>query len=88
MFSNIKAVRVQEIITSGSYDAVGTIKYNDLLASKPESTKGLPSARPLFYNFSQYPLVNEIVYILIAPKNSFNTRGAVKQYYLPPNRKI
>ena len=52
MFSNIKAVRVQEIITSGSYDAVGTIKYNDLLASKPESTKGLPSARPLFYNFS------------------------------------
>lgn len=84
MFSNIKAVRVQEIIMSGSHDTIGTIKYNNLLDSKPESTKGLPSARPLFYNFSQYPLVNEIVYILIAPKNSFNAQGTVKQYYLPP----
>ena len=84
MFSNIKAVRVQEIIMSGSHDSIGTIKYNNLLDAQPLSTKELPSARPLFYNFSQYPLVNEIVYVLIAPKNTFNSLGTGKQYYLPP----
>ena len=61
MFSNIKAVRVQEIIMSGSYDVIGTIKYNNLSDPKPNSTYQLPSAKPLFYNFSQYPAVNEIV---------------------------
>jgi len=84
MFSNIKAVRVQEIIMSGSNDIIGTVKYNDIMDPKPLSTKQLPSARPLFYNFSQYPTVNEIVYILVAPKNTFNDNGTIKQYYLPP----
>ena len=84
MFSNIKAVRVQEIIMSGSHDVIGTIRYNNIMDEKPLSTEQLPSARPLFYNFSQYPTINEIVHILVAPKNSFNNTGAVKQYYLPP----
>jgi len=84
MFSNIKAVRVQEIIMSGSYDVIGTIKYNNLNSGKPISTSGLNSARPLFYNFSQYPTVNEIVYVLAGPRNNYNQAGGIMSYYLPP----
>jgi hypothetical protein len=37
------------------------------MIGKPLTTKQLPSARPLFNNFSQYPTVNEIVYVLGGP---------------------
>ena len=84
MFTNIKAVRVQEVIMSGSYDVIGTIKYNNLLDPKPNSSAGLDSARPLFYNFSQYPTVNEIVYVLAGPRKTFNKNGGYINYYLPP----
>jgi len=84
MFSNIKAVRVQEIIMSGSTHVIGTIKYNDINDPVPITTAQLPSARPLFYNFSQYPTVNELVYILAAPKSDYNTKGGIMEYYLPP----
>ena len=84
MFSNVKLVRVQEVIMSGSGNVIGNIKYNDINDPKPLSTVQLPSARPLFKNFSQYPAVNEIVYILTGPKENYNEIGGIKQYYLPP----
>ena len=84
MLTKIKAVRVQEIIMSGSTSVIGTIKYSGLLAGKPRNTKRLPSAKPLFYNFSQYPAVNEIVYVLAAPHKYFNKNGQIGHYYLPP----
>lgn len=84
MFSKIKSVRVQEIIMSGSTDNIGTIKYNDINDTKPISTRQLPSAKPLFYNISQYPTVNEIVLVLAAPSDTYNTSGRIDQYYLPP----
>ena len=83
-FSRIKIARVEEVITDGTADKVGTIKYSEISEAKPMNTDHLPIARPLWKNFSQYPTVNEIVFILIGPKNSYNETGALKQYYLPP----
>ena len=65
MFSKIKAVKVQKIIMEGAPSVIGTIKYNGLEDPTPLDTNNLPSAKPLFYNFSQYPAVNEVVYILV-----------------------
>ena len=84
MFSKVKAVRVQEVIMSGSSHVIGNIRYNDLNAPKPRSTKQLPFARPLFNNISQYPVVNEIVYILGGPRSDYNSVGGIGNYYLPP----
>ena len=87
MFSNIKAVRVQEIIMSGSSHIIGNIRYNDLLDEKPISEPPyihLPMARPLFNNISQFPVVNEIVYILGGPSDEYNDIGKSTGYYLPP----
>jgi len=84
MFSKVKAVRVQEVIMSGSSRFIGNIKYTNLNSSKPISTKQLPFARPLLNNISQYPVVNEIVYILGGPWWDFNKKGELGGYYLPP----
>jgi len=84
MLSTIRAVRVEKIIMSGSGHRIGDIKYSDIIGPKPINTSQLPSARPLFYNFSQYPTVNEIVFILTAPKTNFNSTGHTIDYYLPP----
>ena len=84
MITNVKAVRVQEVIMSGSSNVIGNIKFNNIDETKPFSTKQLPQARPLFNNFSHYPTVNEIVYILGGPKDNYNSRGGIGNYYLPP----
>ena len=84
MFSNIKAVRVQEVIMSGSARVIGNIKFSEIDARKPLTTKQLPSARPLFNNFSQYPTVNEIVYVLGGPNLNYNDKGNFSNYYFPP----
>lgn len=91
MFTNIKAVRVQKVIMqsvdpaqSGSANVIGNIRYNNLNEGKPLTTSQLPFARPLFNNISQYPVVNEIVYILGGPDDTHNTTGAFGGYYFPP----
>jgi hypothetical protein len=84
MFSNIKAVRVQEVIMSGSARVIGNIKFSEIDNEKPLTTKQLPSARPLFNNFSQYPTVNEIVYVLGGPNLNYNDKGNFSNYYFPP----
>ena len=84
MITRIKAVRVQEIIMEGSANIIGNIRYNDILDQKPITLDQLPQARPLFNNFSHYPVVNEIVMIMAGPKDSYNEIGAIGTYYLPP----
>ena len=84
MYTKIKAVRVQKVIMNGSPEVVGSIKYTNLQDSKPLHTTHLPTAKPLFYNFTQYPAVNEIVYILVAPSIKYNRNGKINHYYLPP----
>ena len=86
MLTKIKAVRVQKVIMSGDSFAIGGIRYNNIDDPKPapgyEDT--LPFAKPLFFNFSQYPTVNEIVYILGGPRNDHNYTEGFEHYYLPP----
>ena len=84
MLSKIKSVRVEEIIVSGSSHMIGNIRYSEIIGPKPESTRQLPTARPLWNNISQYPTVNEVVYLLSGPKWDFNKNGKLKEYYLPP----
>ena len=84
MFTKVKAVKVQEVIMSGSSDRIGMIKYNNINDGKPMDTTRLSIAKPLFYNFSQYPTINEVVYILAGPKSNFTKKGDIQHYYLPP----
>ena len=87
MITKIKSVRVQEVIMSGSANAIGNIRYNNIDEGKPTSKPPhihLPIARPLFQNISQYPAVNEIVHILGGPRDDYNATGAHISYYLPP----
>ena len=96
MFTKIKAVRVQEVIMqsadpaqSGSANVIGNIRYNDINEGKPSQEielpyTHLPFARPLFNNISHYPVVNEIVYILVGPRDDHNTTGGLGGYYFPP----
>jgi len=90
MITKIKAVRVQEVIMSGSANVIGNIRYNNINETPPRGTDGkvlsskLQQARPLFNNISQYPTVNEIVYILGGPKANYNEIGGIGNYYLPP----
>jgi hypothetical protein len=83
-FSKIKIARVEEVIMTGGFSNIGTIRYSEISSPKPLTTQQLPTARPLWKGFTQYPTVNEIVFILIGPKDTYNKIGAVKQYYLPP----
>jgi hypothetical protein len=82
--TKIKIARVEEVIMSGNFSNIGTIRYSEITDPKPLTTEQLPTARPLWKNFSQYPTINEIVLILVGPKNSYNQKGTLKQYYLPP----
>ena len=84
MFSKIQLVRVQEVIMEGSPNVIGNIKYSHLNTKKSLNTKNLNSARPLFNNISQFPVVNEIIAIIGAPKDTYNNNSATVAYYLPP----
>jgi hypothetical protein len=77
MRTRLRAVRVQEVILNnetnpvrykqlGDNDAVGTILYSRLNQELPTngSTDYLGFAKPLFAGITQYPVVNEIVYLI------------------------
>tara|TARA_B100001094_G_scaffold226291_1_gene220683 strand:+ start:233 stop:1483 length:1251 start_codon:yes stop_codon:yes gene_type:complete len=99
MRTSLEAVRVREVILNnetnpkrynalGKSDAVGTILYTKLNTSAPDnfSTDTLSFAKPLFSGINQYPVVNEIVYLVRGPSEIYyegNTRNTVR-YYLPP----
>jgi len=70
----LTVVRVKSIVLDethprfknlGEWDALGTIEYENVI--KPNVIDPLPTAKPLYGNMKNYPLVNEIVYILSLP---------------------
>jgi hypothetical protein len=70
----LTVVRVKSIILDethprfkelGEWDALGTIEYENVI--KPNLINPLPTAKPLYGNIKNYPLINEIVYILSLP---------------------
>ena len=97
MITRLQAVRVQEVILNdetnpdrykalGGPDAVGTILYSKFRKSLPRdgSTSKLSFAKPLFSSITQYPLVNEIVYIVRGPSPYYYEGDEDEiDYYLP-----
>jgi len=89
-------VRVKKIILDdsdlnlfnrfGQWNSIGTIFYEDVTAPLLSADYILEnSARPIFPNIKQYPLINEIVYLVSLP--SLNTNLSSKanvNYYFPP----
>jgi hypothetical protein len=70
----LTVVRVKSIVLDethprfknlGEWDALGTIEYENVI--KPNVIDPLPTAKPLYGNMKNYPLINEIVYILSLP---------------------
>jgi hypothetical protein len=70
----------------GKWNSIGTIKYKILKTSANENiSNNLPLAIPLFPNNKNYPLKNEIVYILSGPSiDSQNQERNEIIYYISP----
>jgi len=95
MQTNLKVVRVEEVFLEpyhhrwaelGQWDSVGCIAYTELNQDTPfeSQKKYLPVAKPLWYNITQVPTVNELIYIMDAPSNTYLSNQYLKAYYLPP----
>ena len=80
----------------GSYDAVGTIFYNNISTNVDQFTTDIDNfnieeldswdgtAKPLFSFQKYYPLINEVVLIITTTsKDYLEDRRATQQYYLP-----
>lgn len=88
--SIIKAVRVYSIVLDethprfkelGGWDALGTVEYVSVI--NPQPGPNLPTARPLLSNVKQYPLLNEIIYIISLPNTNIGKITSNKsQYYI------
>jgi hypothetical protein len=84
----ILAVRVKSIVLNefhpkfkefGEWNALGLIEY-ELVNS---SNSGIKIAYPLNSNLKNFPLINEIVYIISLPDTRLDsTRTSTKQYYI------
>lgn len=62
-----------------------TFQLVSSIQSNPEDSKGNEIAIPLFSNFKQYPIQNELVYILPGPSIEMNeSRGNRSYFYLSP----
>jgi hypothetical protein len=95
--TNIQSIRVLDIILDnshpkfkeyGEWNSIGTIFYE--LATSPGSyipNSSIPTATayPLFPNIKQYPLINELTYIIFLPGNNLTEDlNSSVAYYLPP----
>jgi hypothetical protein len=94
--SNILIGRVRDIILDsshpkfeeeGSWSSLGTIFYSNISTEEESINK----AQPLFSNSKFYPLINEIVYLVVLPSpqsQAINYTDAVADlnstYYFPP----
>ena len=74
---NLKAVRVTGILLNdknprfeelGGWNGLGTIEYQEI--DNPIVFSKYPTAKPLISNSKQFPLINEIVYLILAPNTS------------------
>ena len=96
MRTRLQAVRVQEVILNGDtnperyellggHDAVGIILYTKINEVLPTngSTDRMSFAKPLFSSITQYPLVNEIVYLVRGPSTSYPNNNTIRNYYIP-----
>lgn len=70
----------------GEWNSIGAVFYElvNISLDYPPSPSLRP-AYPLLPNIKQYPLINEITYLMVLPSNEATTKpNAVTNYYLPP----
>jgi hypothetical protein len=89
---NIFSSRVKDIILDeshpefqnfGEWASIGAIFIEDVF--QPTTTNSITIAYPLFPNIKQYPLLNEVVVVLVLPSTSLeNNPTSNRLYYLPP----
>ena len=90
METKIEIARVQYVILDPNHefytseDSIGTIGYTLINQISPIEDSQLNQAKPYNSNLSQYPLINEIVYLLSGPSTRFNTTQKPIKYYLSP----
>tara|TARA_R110002153_G_scaffold153541_1_gene305425 strand:+ start:116 stop:1090 length:975 start_codon:yes stop_codon:yes gene_type:complete len=95
MQTNLRVVRVEEVfvkanhsrwIELGQWDSIGMVSYSELNQPTPlpNQIKSLKVAKPINYNFSQTPTVNELIYIVNAPSPTYLTNSIIDAYYFPP----
>jgi len=67
----------------GEYSSLGTIEFIDTQTQSTTSSPGSSKlyAKPLFSNVKNYPIFNEIVYIISLPNQGVMENGASKTYY-------
>jgi hypothetical protein len=72
-----------EIFNSqGGWSSIGTIFFQGINSSdNTEAIKSFPSAKPLFPNIKNYPLKNEIVFIIALPNPDSQTYSSETSYY-------
>ena len=95
MQTNLRVVRVEEVfvkanhsrwIELGQWDSIGMVSYSELNQPTPlpNQIKSLKVAKPINYNFSQTPTVNELIYIVNAPSPTYLTNSIIDACYFPP----
>lgn len=67
----------------GEYSSLGIIEFIDTQIQSDKSSPGssVLYAKPLFSNVKNYPIFNEIVYIISLPNQGVMENGDSKQYY-------
>lgn len=89
-------VRVKDIILDnnhplfkefGEWNSIGAIFYDQTISPSSSPSKNLPVAFPLFPNIKNYPLKNEIVFIISLPGLSIDkiTDNNISYYLTPLN---
>ena len=86
--NSFRAVRVTSIVLDenhprfielGEWNGLGTIEYEDVLIPKVTTN----TAKPLLGNNKNFPLVNEIVYLLSLPNNNMSElTSTITSYYI------
>jgi len=94
--AQITAVRVKKIILDdsdqelfkkfGEWNSIGTIFWEEIETPYPKDGYSENFwAQPIFPNFKQYPLLNEVVYILqLTDTNAATELSSNRFYYFPP----
>jgi hypothetical protein len=92
--AQLKDARVQDIILDkdhpryeelGSEESIGTILFTFIDELSPiKDINTLLDAKPLYYNFSHYPVPGEIVHVIGAPNDRYNEFRSRDWKYLPP----
>jgi hypothetical protein len=81
------AVRVREVILDGSredlggWNALGYIRWDQIVDPSATAPTSVSYAKPLFPNYKNYPLVNEIVFLVSLPDPDIQSDTNSESYY-------